>query len=62
MEQHATTEELLARWREAERKLVNIEPDSARWKLLRSLADLDWQAYERRLNDERQAARQSGEW
>jgi hypothetical protein len=52
-----TTTELFARWREAERALVDLPRNSAVWKAGRFLADQAWQDYETRLDEERAAPR-----
>jgi hypothetical protein len=54
-----TSEELLARWKAAERTFAEVERGTPRADLLRRLADLDWEAYKRRLSEGRQAARDS---
>ena len=50
MSEDPTTDELLARWRQAEQDARALDRTSAAWKAARFLADQAWQDYERRLN------------
>jgi hypothetical protein len=53
MDPPVATYDLLVRWRQAERALVDLERDAPGWKAARFIADQAWQDYEARLNGER---------
>ena len=53
MEQAVAIDELLARWREAERLLSDCAAGSPQWTVQRWLADQAWRDYEGRLDEVR---------
>jgi hypothetical protein len=55
MEPSVTTEDLLARWREAEEILHGLERNSPAWGVGRWIADQAWNDYAFRLDEERAA-------
>jgi hypothetical protein len=53
MERAVAIDELLARWREAERLLSDFAAGSTQWTVQRWLADQAWRDYEGRLDEVR---------
>jgi hypothetical protein len=51
MERPVAIDELLARWREAERLLSDCAAGSPQWTVQRWLADQAWRDYEGRLDE-----------
>jgi hypothetical protein len=48
-----STDELFARWRRAERTASRLDRNSPEWIVARRLANEAWNAYERRLDEDR---------